>query len=188
MRVLSGSMGLDGPERCGRPVSDLPARLAGVVTAGLVLRTLADHRPFTLRAFWQACDRSVLLDHQACGSVWVRRGGCGGGDLNPRPSGYEPDELPDCSTPRHIVTAPGSCGQRFAVEPIDAGGTCCSWTSGGGSGASCAGGGTSGCWSGITRRRCPDRAEFPARAAPAYRPIHHCIVVVTSSLASCCTK
>ena len=25
-----------------------------------------------------------------------------GGDLNFRPSGYEPDELPDCSTPRHI--------------------------------------------------------------------------------------
>src|SRR3954447_17623605 len=23
-----------------------------------------------------------------------------GWDLNPRPSGYEPDELPDCSTPR----------------------------------------------------------------------------------------
>jgi hypothetical protein len=24
-----------------------------------------------------------------------------GGDLNPRPLGYEPNELPDCSTPRH---------------------------------------------------------------------------------------
>ncbi|NBO29749.1 MAG: hypothetical protein EBV10_10995, partial [Synechococcaceae bacterium WB6_1A_059] len=23
------------------------------------------------------------------------------GDLNSRPSGYEPDELPGCSTPRH---------------------------------------------------------------------------------------
>jgi len=30
-------------------------------------------------------------------SKWWR-----GGDLNFRPSGYEPDELPDCSTPRHI--------------------------------------------------------------------------------------
>ena len=28
--------------------------------------------------------------------MWLR-----GGDLNPRPLGYEPNELPDCSTPRH---------------------------------------------------------------------------------------
>jgi hypothetical protein len=31
-------------------------------------------------------------------SLWLR-----GGDLNPRPLGYEPNELPDCSTPRHGV-------------------------------------------------------------------------------------
>ena len=31
----------------------------------LVLRTLADHRAFTLRAFCQGCDRSVELNHQA---------------------------------------------------------------------------------------------------------------------------
>ena len=29
---------------------------------------------------------------------WLR-----GLDLNQRPSGYEPDELPDCSTPRHRI-------------------------------------------------------------------------------------
>src|SRR6187397_1418568 len=29
---------------------------------------------------------------------WLR-----GGDLNPRPLGYEPNELPDCSTPRHVI-------------------------------------------------------------------------------------
>src|ERR1700692_3115424 len=30
---------------------------------------------------------------------WLR-----GLDLNQRPSGYEPDELPDCSTPRQHIT------------------------------------------------------------------------------------
>ena len=29
--------------------------------------------------------------------IWLR-----GTDLNRRPSGYEPDELPDCSTPRYL--------------------------------------------------------------------------------------
>ena len=37
---------------------------------------------------WEGC---VL-----CGG-WLR-----GLDLNQRPSGYEPDELPGCSTPRHL--------------------------------------------------------------------------------------
>ena len=32
----------------------------------------------------------------SCKYLWLR-----GGDLNPRPLGYEPNELPDCSTPRH---------------------------------------------------------------------------------------
>jgi hypothetical protein len=32
-----------------------------------------------------------------------------GWDLNPRPSGYEPDELPGCSTPRFIGTLNWLC-------------------------------------------------------------------------------
>ena len=31
--------------------------------------------------------------------MWLR-----GPDLNQRPSGYEPDELPNCSTPRYKTT------------------------------------------------------------------------------------
>ena len=44
--------------------------------------------------------------------IWLR-----GRDLNPRPLGYEPNELPDCSTPRHetlILTHQGP--HRPAME------------------------------------------------------------------------
>ncbi|CCM62585.1 hypothetical protein BN381_130143 [Candidatus Microthrix parvicella RN1] len=34
-----------------------------------------------------------------------------GQDLNLRPSGYEPDELPDCSTPRRDGHDIGRCAQ-----------------------------------------------------------------------------
>ena len=38
---------------------------------------------------------SPLLYQLSYETIWLR-----GKDLNQRPPGYEPDELPDCSTPR----------------------------------------------------------------------------------------
>jgi hypothetical protein len=35
------------------------------------------------------------ISHRSPAEIWLR-----GLDLNQRPSGYEPDELPGCSTPR----------------------------------------------------------------------------------------
>ena len=48
--------------------------------------------------------------------VCSRRSWLRGGDLNPRPLGYEPNELPDCSTPRqrHIIVVSGA--KRCQVE------------------------------------------------------------------------
>src|SRR5438477_11769870 len=40
--------------------------------------------------------------------IWLR-----GRDLNPRPLGYEPNELPDCSTPRQTGTLPNHLQLKF---------------------------------------------------------------------------
>ena len=40
-----------------------------------------------------------------------------GQDLNLRPSGYEPDELPDCSTPRRVVHDTGRCSPQQTDPP-----------------------------------------------------------------------
>ncbi len=47
--------------------------------------------------------------------VWVLSWWLRGLDLNQRPSGYEPDELPDCSTPRHLFVAPQAPATASAV-------------------------------------------------------------------------
>jgi hypothetical protein len=47
----------------------------------------------TVEAFLVDSKKSNIKDQI---TNWLR-----GTDLNRRPSGYEPDELPDCSTPRY---------------------------------------------------------------------------------------
>ena len=42
---------------------------------------------------------SPLLYRLSYGTIWLR-----GKDLNQRPPGYEPDELPGCSTPRCLMS------------------------------------------------------------------------------------
>ena len=86
----------------------LPQKVRGIFgpktqKTGLGLAVIAIPKPvfsgFTV--FWaisalKARKLPDLSGRQIRQLIWLRRR-----DLNPRPSGYEPDELPDCSTPRY---------------------------------------------------------------------------------------
>ena len=86
----------DGPlavQDCDTSFARLPRvhRHDGALDASISRRPgpwQAQKSPHQLRAFCYFRD-------------WLR-----GLDLNQRPSGYEPDELPDCSTPRHRFWRP----------------------------------------------------------------------------------
>ena len=65
-----------------------------------------------LAAMLAAASPKVRLGTASAPS-WLR-----GGDLNPRPLGYEPNELPDCSTPRHGCDWKDSTGPMRANRSI----------------------------------------------------------------------
>ena len=54
-------------------------------------------------------NRGQKKDHSLSGhfNIWLRKP-----DLNRRPSGYEPDELPDCSIPRRLFYTDIACCQQ----------------------------------------------------------------------------
>ena len=62
------------------------------------LEDLVEARGFEPLTSGLQSPRSAKLSYapEGFGKGWLR-----GRDLNPRPLGYEPNELPDCSTPRH---------------------------------------------------------------------------------------
>ena len=60
-------------------------------------------------AFWECCYLGLSGVGESC--KWLR-----GLDLNQRPLGYEPNELPGCSTPHFDTNNPAGIGQISAAS------------------------------------------------------------------------
>jgi hypothetical protein len=79
------------PYQCPRSFSTGPFGDAGIVLSDAAVDIVGESNvKFSLTVL----NEINAINHRG-GKDWLR-----GLDLNQRPSGYEPDELPDCSTPR----------------------------------------------------------------------------------------
>src|SRR5215471_14587712 len=96
--------------RWDTPASSSPSTPTAIFRAGGRKRATATRRPcgmpgknpkrmFAKRSQLRVKRREVAM--QPIEKIWLR-----GVDLNHRPLGYEPNELPDCSTPHHYASAP----------------------------------------------------------------------------------
>jgi hypothetical protein len=89
--------GIEGQNLWGHPFSGF-AKM-GRVNPGMGGRVATSLRDFAIERLRLPAKKPLLRGAKflVC-KDWLR-----GRDLNPRPLGYEPNELPDCSTPRQVV-------------------------------------------------------------------------------------
>ncbi len=82
------------PNQSPRTSSTRRGRQSGVMLPHSQWHVLT--KPNVAFAHWIS-ENVNAIRHRGLAEIWLR-----GRDLNPRPSGYEPDELPGCSTPLFI--------------------------------------------------------------------------------------